>query len=56
MEQKVLAITSSDGFLTSLEKALTDIDPKRFTYRGLLLTGTHAPEKINIEWAIEQIK
>lgn len=56
MEQKILTITSEDGFMTSLKKALDDIDPNWPTYRGLLMTGTHAPEKINLDWALNQIK
>ena len=56
MEQKILTITSDDGFMGSLTKALTDIDPNWSSYRGLVMTGTHAPEKINLTWALEQIR
>lgn len=42
-------ITGPDAFKTSLEKALTEIDPLWRSYKGLILTGSHAPEKINFE-------
>src|SRR3990167_10043699 len=43
-----------NNFKTSVEKALTEIDPKWKDYRGLIICGTHTPQ--NTEEMIEKIK
>src|SRR3990167_10728252 len=43
-----------NNFTTSVEKALTEIDPKWKDYRGLIICGTHTPQ--NTEEMIEKIK
>lgn len=43
-----------NDFNTSVEKALSEIDPKWRDYDGLIVCGTHTP--LNIESMIEAIK
>jgi len=39
-------IRTPEDFYTSLEIALTDIDPKWESYPGLIIAGTHKPQDI----------
>lgn len=49
-------IGSTDGFIASVEKAFDDIDPNWRAYKGVVITGTHAPEDMEIDDALEAIK
>lgn len=39
-------VRSGNDFNTSVEKALTEIDPKWREYPGLIICGTHSPEMV----------
>lgn len=43
---------SDKDFHTSVEKALEEIDPKYASYPGLVIIGSHAPEKIEEKLAL----
>jgi CTP synthase (UTP-ammonia lyase) len=43
-------------FSTSVRRALGEIDPKWEDYEGLVICGTHAPEKNDIEHQINEIR
>lgn len=45
-----------NDFDTSVRKALTEIDPKWEDYEGLIICGTHSPEKHDIEHQINEIR
>lgn len=49
-------LRSTDGFFASIVKSLADIDPDWMKYNGLLLTGTHAPESVDVPKALNFIK
>lgn len=41
---------------TSVRRALTEIDKKWESYEGLIICGTHSPEKYDIEHQINEIR
>lgn len=43
-------------FNTSVTRALSEIDPKWQSYEGLVICGTHSPEKNDIEMQINEIR
>lgn len=45
-----------NDFDTSVRRALTEIDPKWEDYEGLIICGTHSPEKHDIEHQINEIR
>lgn len=45
-----------NDFNTSVRKALSEIDPKWESYEGLVICGTHSPEKHDIEHQINEIR
>lgn len=45
-----------NDFDTSVRKALTEIDTKWETYGGLIICGTHSPDKHDIEHQINEIR
>ena len=49
-------IVSRSDFVTSVFEALDNIDTKWHKYNGLILVGTHAPKKNDIEEKIDAIR
>ena len=45
-----------NDFDTSVRRALTEIDPKWEEYEGIIICGTHSPEKHDIEHQINEIR
>lgn len=45
-----------NDFDTSVRRALTEIDSKWESYEGLIICGTHSPEKHDIEHQINEIR
>jgi len=45
-----------NDFDTSVRRALTEIDPRWEDYEGLIICGTHSPEKADIEHQINEIR
>jgi len=43
-------------FITSVHKALEEIDPNYESYTGLVIAGTHAPTVESVEQQIQKIK
>lgn len=52
----LLLKTSEGDFYTSPEKALTEIDPDWRNYNGLIIVGSHSPDKEDAELKIQKIK
>ena len=42
----VQIIKEKNDFFTSVERALTEIDPQWATYNGMVIVGSHSPENI----------
>ncbi len=49
-------IKGEDSFYTSVAKALSEIDPNWESYNGLLIVGTHSPDKLMLEDVLERIR
>ena len=45
-----------NDFDTSVRKALTEVDPNWWGYEGLIICGTHTPERHDIEHQINEIR